>query len=152
MCGKIDKLYVKNCNKKVRKLITNLANEIIMLYIKIIKLITKIIKEITMIKNQKTNSKAIEGRIIENFRNSGLTQDQYLNSCKQILFVKRNNKNFAKLILEEKEEYLTKNNILGYRFLGDKHLIEIFDEIEQISLTDIYLNITNIYSIKFVTT
>lgn len=95
-----------------------------------------------MIKNQKTNSKAIEGRIIENFRNSGLTQDQYLNSCKQILFVKRNNKNFAKLILEEKEEYLTKNNILGYRFLGDKHLIEIFDEIEQISLTDIYLNIT----------
>ena len=88
-----------------------------------------------------------ELRIKVNFIESGLTKEQYLNSCKQYLFVKRSDRNFAKMSSSEQEDYLTKSNFLGYRFLGDRGLVEILNDFQELTLAEVYSIISN-YSIK----
>lgn len=93
-------------------------------------------------KNIEANLKTKENKIIENFFNSDLTIEQYINACKQYLYSQRNDTNFVKMLASEQENYLMKNNILGYRFLGDKNLVEILKSLDNISLTEIYSIIT----------
>ena len=109
-----------------------------MLYIIIIKNITKVVKDKTTMKITKADNQTKELRIKENFRISGLMEEQYINACKLYLFAKRNDKHFKELSTHDQETYLIENNVLGYRFLGDRGLVEILKNFEDLTLTEIY--------------
>lgn len=86
-----------------------------------------------------------ELRIKENFRISGLTEEQYINACKQYFYAKRSDDNFEKLSSSSQETYLVENNVLGYRFLGDRGLVEILKNFENLTLTEIYSIIISLF-------
>ena len=109
-----------------------------MMYIEIIKCITKVGKDKTIMRTIGSDNRTKELRIKENFKISGLTEEQYINACKQYLYAKRDDHNFEKLSSSSQETYLVENNVLGYRFLGDRGLVEILKNFNELTLTEIY--------------
>ena len=108
------------------------------MYIKIIRYITKVGKGKTIMRTIGADNRTKELRIKENFKISGLTEEQYINACKQYLYAKKNDHNFEKLSSSSQETYLVENNVLGYRFLGDRGLVEILKNFNELTLTEIY--------------
>ena len=53
------------------------------MYIKIIRCITKVRKDKTIMRTIGADNRTKELRIKENFKISGLTEEQYINACKQ---------------------------------------------------------------------
>ena len=143
----LQKSHVNFCNKISWNNILNLVFKIIMLHTNIIIGITSFRKDFIIMKNINGDNGTKELRIKVNFTESGLTKEQYLNSCKQYLFAKRSDSNFATMSTDEQEDYLTKSNLLGYRFLGDKGLVENLNDFQEFTLAEIY-SVLSDYSIK----
>ena len=97
-------------------------------------------------KTSLTNNANRDWRIANNFRFSNLTEEQFLNACKQYLYSQKHDDNFRMLTSTEQEDYLLKNNVLGFRFLGDKELIEILKNNENIKLVEIFSIISAVSS------
>lgn len=76
--------------------------------------------------------------IANNFRASGLNEEQFLNACKQFIFASRTEDAFNSFSYMEKEQYLLQKNLFGIRFLGNLSLIETLSLIENVSLLEIY--------------
>lgn len=135
---------VNFCNKKVKNNIPTLEFYFIMMYIDIIMQVTKTRKEYSTMRTIGADTRTKEARVRENFRFSELTEEQYIKACKQYLYAKKSDHNFEKLTTSGQETYLAEKNVLGYRFLGDRGLIEILKTFDSLTLAEIYSIIASI--------
>lgn len=89
-------------------------------------------------KNNISTTQNKEIAIVNCFRMSGLKEEQFLTACKQYAFALRTDLNFKSLSTMEKENYLRSKNLFGVPFLGNINLIEVLNELDNISLVQIY--------------